>query len=161
MKKKFLVMFLGLFLTIVQVVQADEIQANFTELNGQPVASVGQVDFSLNNNGTIAAELTTTLSSYQGFAFNSTAYLQQSDFSNPYLISSSWGTYQYGEFQSGFVCNNGTATVNCLEARHFHAIECDRTKMRGDAARFDRGYLRVGCAQPLIAASTPKPFAAA
>jgi len=114
LKKIFPAMFLGLFLTVVQVAQADVVQANFTELNGLPVASVGQIVFSLNSNGTIAASLTTSLSSYQGFAFNAPIYETQSDFSDPYAISSGWGTYQYGVFQSGFVCNDGNATVNCV-----------------------------------------------
>ena len=115
MKTKLMVLLAGLLLSLAHTAQADLIEADFTELNGQPSTSAGHIKLELNSNGTIAATFTTTLNSFLGLAYNAPGTPAQSNFSNPDAVSSAWGTAQYGNFDSGIVCNRDDMTVNCLE----------------------------------------------
>lgn len=116
MKTKLLVLLTGLLLSLAHTAHADLIEADFTELNGQSSTSAGHIKLKLNNDGTIAATFTTTLNSFLGLAYNASSAPTQSNFSNPNAVSSSWGTAQYGNFESGLVCNRNDTTINCLES---------------------------------------------
>jgi hypothetical protein len=94
------------FFFAVSVSSADSISGDFT-LNtwSNTIASQGEVTFTLNGNGTIAASLVTYFNSIVGFGFNSVAYdLPESGFSTqPYQEYGS--TDQFGTQPSGFQCN--------------------------------------------------------
>lgn len=86
---------------------ADELVGDFTIDNGSPSASGGEVTFVLNADGTISADLISTLAgAFQGFGFDSQSHLPESNFA-PTAPDNlhGWGD-DYGYHRSGFYCQN-------------------------------------------------------
>jgi hypothetical protein len=90
----------------VSSADADALVGNFTVDNGNPSASGGQVTFSLNGDGTIAASLSTTLAgSIIGFGFDSIDLdLSESSFSPTVPNNANGWSDSYGLHNSGFSC---------------------------------------------------------
>jgi hypothetical protein len=84
---------------------ADTITAYFNfDSNNNPSASEGQVVFTLNGNGTIAASLVDFNSSINGFGFNSAvANLPESNFSPSHPINTNGWSDNFGLQNSGFL----------------------------------------------------------
>jgi hypothetical protein len=84
--------------------RADMLLANFTILNGSASPSGGQVTFTLNGDGTIAASMVSAGDSILGFGFDSAASdLPESNFSTAPDNADGWGDL-YGDQPSGFRC---------------------------------------------------------
>ena len=105
--KRQILLVLSLSLAAVSVSFADAVSGNFnldTSLSSVP--SQGEVTFTLNGDGTIAASLMTYYNTIVGFGFNSLAVdLPESNFApttpdNPY----GWGD-SFGSQPSGFLCS--------------------------------------------------------
>jgi hypothetical protein len=101
-------LFTLMFFAAVTVSYADAVVGDFDLDSGlNPVASQGEVTFSLNPDGTIAATLATYFNGIVGFGFNSlTPDLPESGFlptapANPY----GWSSDAFGDQTSGFLCS--------------------------------------------------------
>jgi len=94
------------FLTLSSA-DADALVGNFIVDNGSPSASGGQVTFTLNGDGTIAASLSTTLAgSIIGFGFDSIGTdLPESGFSPTAPDNANGWDDSYGSQFSGFFCS--------------------------------------------------------
>ncbi len=87
--------------------RADALVGDFTIDNGSPSASGGEVTFVLNSDGTISADLISTLAgAIVGFGFDSvTANLAESNFAPTSPFNTvGWTNDLYGAHLSGFFC---------------------------------------------------------
>jgi hypothetical protein len=88
--------------------RADLLTADFTIDNGNPSASGGEITFVLNGDGTISADLISTLAgAFQGFGFDSVGVnLPESNFA-PTTPDNTYGWSDfYGYHASGFYCSS-------------------------------------------------------
>jgi hypothetical protein len=88
--------------------RADMLTADFTIDNGSPSASGGEITFVLNGDGTISADLISTLAgAFEGFGFDSVEpNLTESNFA-PTTPDNPFGWIDlYGGHASGFACSS-------------------------------------------------------
>lgn len=88
--------------------RADELVGYFTIDNGSPSASGGEVTFVLNGDGTISADLISTLAgAFQGFGFDSAQIdLAESNFAPTAPDNTVGWDDLYGYHPSGFLCTS-------------------------------------------------------
>ena len=92
--------------------RADILTGNFLIENQLPSASGGTITFTLNGDGTIAADLVSTAGRIDGFGFNSIGpnRLPELNFSYASTVSSGWGDV-YGVQHSGLYVGSGGPTT--------------------------------------------------
>jgi len=122
-KKGFLTILAALLIcgvTSVSIGFADTLTSDFNiNISGNPVASEGQVTFTLNPDGTIAASLVDYTSNIVGFGFDSVVInspLPESNFSpaapdNPYGWNDFFGTHNSGFLASSTFGTSETWTI--------------------------------------------------
>lgn len=101
----------SLVLVFAQRTQADSLIGNFDlDQNLNPISSVGQVTFTLNPDGTVAASLVSFGNNIEGFGFDSQAVnLPESNFSPP--VSNAFGWQDaFGYHPSGFLAAGTSMT---------------------------------------------------
>jgi hypothetical protein len=89
---------------------ADVLVGDFNVLNGNPSATAGQITFTLNGNGTIAASLVSYVGTIYGFGFDSATHYTSFGFVGGTAQDTSWGDY-YGTHRSGFYSNGLTSVT--------------------------------------------------
>lgn len=99
---------LPLLFAAVTASYADAVVGDFNlDTSLSPVASQGEVTFTLNADGSIAATLTTDFNNILGFGFNSSvADLPESDFSPTTPDNPDGWDDPFGYHASGFACNS-------------------------------------------------------
>jgi len=104
--KRQILLVLSLFLAAVSVSFADSVSGNFNlDTSLSSVASQGEVTFTLNANGTIAASLMTYYNTILGFGFNSAAAdLPESNFSPTVPDNPDGWIDSFGYQPSGIFC---------------------------------------------------------
>lgn len=97
-------------LFLIAPAHADSLLGDFNIKNGFASASGGNVSFTLNGNGTIAADLSSFDGGIIGFAFDSVAFgLPESNFSAS-ISNTNGSSDMYGFHFSGFSCDS---SVGC------------------------------------------------